>query len=195
MAELWTGAPNDGFVLNTLKTLFRLSSVAFRCLEMNSKPRYKICVCSVIPGERESFRDYQVFSIIFPKILDAMWRIRKERFLFLIHLSFTFFNPKILHFLFSSNNNLTWGVKCEKNKYQKIVGNLDELRKFYINGTVMHLEIFSRPQSKENSRQYLRLRTDILQKTVVACPWVNFRLQLFVQIEAKNPPERAMKNN
>ena len=72
MAELWTGAPNDGFVLNTLKTLFRLSSVAFRCLEMNSKPRYKICVCSVIPGERESFRDYQVFSIIFPNILDAM---------------------------------------------------------------------------------------------------------------------------
>ena len=34
-----------------------------------------------------------------------------------------------------------------------------------------HLEIFSYcPQIKENSRQYLLLRTDILQKTVVGCP-------------------------
>ena len=32
-----------------------------------------------------------------------------------------------------------------------------------------HLEIFS--QVKENSRQNLLLRTDILQKTVVGCPW------------------------
>ena len=31
-----------------------------------------------------------------------------------------------------------------------------------------HLEIFS--QVKENSRQNLLLRTDILQKTVVGCP-------------------------
>ena len=30
-----------------------------------------------------------------------------------------------------------------------------------------HLEIFSRPQVIENSRQYLLLRTDILQETVV----------------------------
>ena len=29
-----------------------------------------------------------------------------------------------------------------------------------------HLEIFSRPQLTENSRQHLPLRTDILQKTV-----------------------------
>ena len=42
-----------------------------------------------------------------------------------------------------------------------------------------HLEIFSRPQVTENSRQHLPLRTDILQKrvmgswqkTVVGCPW------------------------
>ena len=31
-------------------------------------------------------------------------------------------------------------------------------------------EIFSRPQVIENARQYLLLRTDILQKTVVGCP-------------------------
>ena len=45
------GAPNDGFLLNTLKTLF-----TFRCLEMYSKQRYKICICSAILGELESFR-------------------------------------------------------------------------------------------------------------------------------------------
>ena len=33
-----------------------------------------------------------------------------------------------------------------------------------------HLEIFNLPQVIENSRQYLLLRTDILQKTVVGCP-------------------------
>ena len=52
-----------------------------------------------------------------------------------------------------------------------MVGNLliDTLRKLYMkkNG---NLEIFSRRQVIENSRQYLFLRTDILQKTVVRYP-------------------------
>ena len=34
-----------------------------------------------------------------------------------------------------------------------------------------HLENFRRPQAIENSRQYLLLRTYILQKTVAWCPW------------------------
>ena len=33
-----------------------------------------------------------------------------------------------------------------------------------------HLEIFSLPQGIENSRQFLLLRTDIIQKTVAGCP-------------------------
>ena len=44
----------------------------FRSLEMNSKWRYKICICSVILGELESFRNNKGFSIIFWKILDAI---------------------------------------------------------------------------------------------------------------------------
>ena len=52
-----------------------------------------------------------------------------------------------------------------------MVGNLliDTLRKLYMkkNG---NLEIFSRRQVIENSRQYLFLQTDILQKTVVRYP-------------------------
>ena len=51
-----SGAPNDSFLLNTLKTLFIQS--AFRCLERYSERRYKICICSVILGELESFRNY-----------------------------------------------------------------------------------------------------------------------------------------
>ena len=34
----------------------------------------------------------------------------------------------------------------------------------------VHLEMFSRPQAKENFRQYLLLRTDIIQKTVLRRP-------------------------
>ena len=67
------GLPNDGFLLNSLKTLFSVRTQStFRFLEMHSKRRYKICICSVILGELESFRNYKGFSIIFPKILDAI---------------------------------------------------------------------------------------------------------------------------
>ena len=55
-------------------------------------------------------------------------------------------------------------------KLHKIVGYLlDKLRKLYMhewNG----LEILSLPQGIENCRQFVLLRTDILQKTVVGCP-------------------------
>ena len=53
-----------------------------------------------------------------------------------------------------------------KIKLQKIVADLLDER-------YGHKEIFSRPQIIENSRQYLLLRTDILQKIVVECPWKN----------------------
>ena len=59
--------------------------------------------------------------------------------------------------------------------HAKIEGNLlHKLWKLYINGTKwnVHLEIFSRPQAIENSRQYLLLWTDILKKTIIGCPWV-----------------------
>ena len=46
-----SGAPSDGFLLNTLKTLFLAIQSTFRYLEMYSKGRYKICICSVILSE------------------------------------------------------------------------------------------------------------------------------------------------
>ena len=57
-------------------------------------------------------------------------------------------------------------------KLQKIVIRelVDKPREMYMDGTG-HLEILSLPQGIENSRQFLLLRTDILQKTVLECPW------------------------
>ena len=59
-----------------------------------------------------------------------------------------------------------------KIKLQKIVGSLLELEasKVVHEWNRFDLEIFSRPQAIENSRQYLFHRTDFLKKTVVGCP-------------------------
>ena len=46
-------------------------------------------ICSVILGELESFRNYKGLSMIFPKILGAIFRFTKVR-IFLIPLSITF---------------------------------------------------------------------------------------------------------
>ena len=107
-------------------TFYRLSWIILDIynVEMYSKRRYKICICSVILEERESFRNYQGFSSIFPKVLDAIQRITKER-IFLIPLSITILSPTILRFLFSRKKKRPnprgelWKIKL-----QKIVGNL-----------------------------------------------------------------------
>ena len=91
-------------------------------------------------------------KVIFPKILGEIWRITKVR-RFLI-LNAKFLNSKILGSLFPTKNNLTREVKCSS----KIVHEWN-----------CNLQIFSRPQVIENSRQYLLLRTSSLQKTVVGC--------------------------
>ena len=86
---------------------------------MHSKRRYKICIFSVIVGQLvESFRNYKGFTIIFPKILDAFKRITKVGII-LIPLSITFLNSKILGFLFSTKNSLTWVLKCKKLNLRK----------------------------------------------------------------------------
>ena len=74
---------------------------------------------------------------------------------FLIPLSLEFSIPKILGFLF--------------------LRKIEKRREFTITSKIAdewdgHLEIFRLPQGIENSRQFLPLRTDILQKTVVGCP-------------------------
>ena len=53
---------------------------------MHSKRRYKICICSFVLGQLESFRNYKGLHIIFPKILDAILSLTKVR-IFLIPLA------------------------------------------------------------------------------------------------------------
>ena len=49
-----------------------------------------------------------------------------------------------------------------------------------------HLENLSLPKLIENSKQYLLLRTDILQKTMVGFPWI-FLLKRYLTPRAESP--------
>ena len=49
-----------------IENTFLAIQSTFRHLEMHSKRRYKISICSVVLGKRESFRNYQGFRIFFP---------------------------------------------------------------------------------------------------------------------------------
>jgi len=131
---------------------------------MHSERRYKICTCSVSLGEVE--------SLVFSKLQGLQDFCRK----FQMHLNvlrkwifFWFLCPAQFRFPFLFEKYPNLDIKMWKIKRHKIVGNLlDKLRKLYRwNG---HLEILSRPQVIENSRQHLRLRTDSLHKTIVGCP-------------------------
>ena len=108
-----TGAPNDGFLQST-----------FRYREMHFKRGYlEICICYIILGELESFRNYEGFSIFFPENVRCNLTYHEgENLIFLIPLSITFLNPRILGFLFWTKNSLTWTVKCEKFNFRKSWG-------------------------------------------------------------------------
>ena len=61
-----------------------------RPLQMNSKRRYKISICSVILEKLNTvFQNCNGFSIIFAKILDTIQRVAKKK-IFLIPLSVIF---------------------------------------------------------------------------------------------------------
>ena len=81
---------------------FQAIQSTIRSLEMYSKWHYKICLYSVILQELEDFRNFKGYSVIFPKSLDVI-EIFTRVIIFLIPLSITFLNPKILRFLFLRN--------------------------------------------------------------------------------------------
>ena len=58
-------------------------------------------------------------------------------------------------------------MNCEKSNLKTFIREASKIVREW-NG---HLEVLSRPQVIENSRQSLLLRTDILRKTVVGCSW------------------------
>ena len=117
-----TGARNDGFLPNSLITLFRLSSVFFRSLEMHSKRRYKIYIFSVILcRETRVFFKLQRLRYYFPENVRCNLAHYEKEIFFdssLHHI----LNPKVLGFLFPTKNGLTWVVKCKKSNFRKSQG-------------------------------------------------------------------------
>ena len=55
-----------------VENTFQVIQTTFSCVELHPKRCYKICNCSVILGEHQSFRNYKGFSIISPKTLAAI---------------------------------------------------------------------------------------------------------------------------
>ena len=106
-----SGVPNDGFLVNTLKTLFTQLRV-LRSLKMHSKRRYKICICSVIVEEQETFRNY------FPENFRCNFTYYESEN-FSVPSLLAFLNSKIEGFLFSTKKSLTLGMKCEKLNFRK----------------------------------------------------------------------------
>ena len=69
---------------------------------MCTKWRYNICICSVILGQLESFRNYKGLSIIFQEQFRYNFKVY-ERSAKIIVLFMAFSNPKILGFRFMRN--------------------------------------------------------------------------------------------
>ena len=92
----------------------------------------------------------------------------------MIYENENFSGPSLHHILewpFFKKNIVTWEVILKHYK-SEIRG---EFIRYKASKIVyewkVHREIFILPQAKENSSQYLLLRTDISQKTVFRCPW------------------------
>ena len=105
-----SGAPNDGFLLNTLKKTVQATESSFKNLEMHYKRRYKICISSLILGELWSFEITNAFkSIIFPKTVDEIGRITKVSHFVIVPNAITCLNPRTLGSLFSTKKQTNLG--------------------------------------------------------------------------------------
>ena len=109
-----SGATNNGFLLNTLKTLFRLSRVLLDPQKSIINGAVKFVSVRSSQGNLSLFeitRASVLFSRKFCMKFDEKCLTKVRHFL--IPLSITFLNPKILGFLFFYEKSLTWKVKCE----------------------------------------------------------------------------------
>ena len=114
-----TGSPNDGVLLNALKTLFRLSSVLSNLQKCILSGAIKVASVRSSQGNLNLFEMTYGLSMIFPKILDAILGFTKVR-IFLIPLFIVFFES--LGFLFTKKNSQSWRMKCEKLNFRKLQG-------------------------------------------------------------------------
>ena len=107
-----------------IENTFQAIQNTFRSLEMHSKQRCKICICSFILGQLEFFRNYKRFSIIFPKILDAILRFTKVNIFFPDSFVHRILESENCRFPFSTKNSLlNLGSEMRKIKLKKFVGN------------------------------------------------------------------------
>ena len=137
---------------------------------MLSKRRYKICICSVILAELESFRNYK--GSFFPENFRCNLKFYESKN-FSDSPLHGIFESENFRFPFFTKNSLTWELQCGKLYFRKSWEFIRYASKI-VHEWNGDLETVSRPRVSENSRQFLLLRTDTLQKTVVRCSWYFF---------------------
>ena len=97
---------------------FKTNQSTFKSLEMHPKRRYKSCICSVVLGQVESFRNYLGPQYYFPENFRCNLRFYESENFSDSSLHRTF-ESENFRFPFSTKNGLTWGLKCEKLNFRK----------------------------------------------------------------------------
>ena len=80
---------------------------------MHSERRYKICMYLVILRQFESSRNYNDFRVQFPENFRCSLKFYKSE-IFTVSSLHHIFESKNFRVPFSTKNNLTWEVECEK---------------------------------------------------------------------------------
>ena len=104
-----------------IENTFSLIQSTFKSLEMHSKRRYKSCICSVVLGQLESFRNHLGPQYYFPENFRCNFRFYESEY-FSNSCLHRIFESENFRFPFSTKNRLTWGLKCEKLNFRKSQG-------------------------------------------------------------------------
>ena len=101
-----------------IENTFSLIQSTFKSLEMHSKRRYKSCICSVVLGQLESFRNHLGPQYYFPENFRCNFRFYESEN-FSDSSLHRIFASENFRFPFSTKNRLSWGLKCEKLNFRK----------------------------------------------------------------------------
>ena len=101
-----------------IENTFSLIQSTFKSLEMHSKRRYKSCICLVVLGQLESFRNYLGPQYYFSENFRCNFRFYESENFSDSYLH-RIFESENFRFPFSTKHRLTWGLKCEKLNFRK----------------------------------------------------------------------------